>query len=382
MKYIKLGELCNIVSGGTPSRTKSEYWNNGTIPWIKIGNIKSKYVNEADEFITEKGLQFSSAKLLPKGTLLYTIFATLGECGILGIEACTNQAIAGLTIKEPENIFSEYIYYFLKSKKNDVTFLGRGVAQNNINLSMLRNFLVPVPSLTVQNAIINLLAKVECVIKLRKNELELLDNLIKARFVEMFENVTYRKVPLIETIREGAGLSYGIVVPGNNVKNGIPMIRPSDFKNSTLDLSNVYKVEPEIECKYAKTRLLGDEILVQVIGQPGQVMLATDQCRGMNVTRNLAVIRPNHKIINRYYLKQYIEKEDSQQQLLKNTKQSTLKQLPLSLLKKLEIQVPPIDLQNQFADFVQQVDKSKVVVQKSLDQAQLLFDSLMQQYFG
>lgn len=99
MIVVKLGDICDIVSGGTPSRSKQEYWQSGTIPWIKIGNIKGKYVSEADEYITEAGLNGSSAKMLIKGTILYTIFATLGEVGILDIDACTNQAIAGITIK-------------------------------------------------------------------------------------------------------------------------------------------------------------------------------------------------------------------------------------------------------------------------------------------
>ena len=71
MEYTTIGESCSVVSGGTPSRSKTEYWRNGTIPWIKIGNIKSKYVNEYDELITEQGLNNSSAKLLKKGTILY-----------------------------------------------------------------------------------------------------------------------------------------------------------------------------------------------------------------------------------------------------------------------------------------------------------------------
>ena len=87
MEIKTLGELCSIVSGGTPARSKAEFWNEGMIPWIKIGNIKGKYVNKADEYITQAGLAGSSAKLLPKGTVLYTIFATLGEVGVLGIDA-------------------------------------------------------------------------------------------------------------------------------------------------------------------------------------------------------------------------------------------------------------------------------------------------------
>ncbi len=117
MRVSRLGDLCTIVSGGTPSRSKKEYWNNGTIPWIKISNIKSKYVEEADEYITELGLENSSAKMLKAGTLLYTIFATLGETGILTIDACTNQAIAGITIKDQSIITTDYLYYYLQSKK-------------------------------------------------------------------------------------------------------------------------------------------------------------------------------------------------------------------------------------------------------------------------
>ena len=136
MEYTTIGESCSVVSGGTPSRSKNEYWRNGTIPWMKIGNIKSKYVNEYDELITEQGLNNSSAKLLKKGTILYTIFATLGEVGILDIEACTNQAIAGININDPR-ITTDYLYYYLKSKKDYVNNIGRGVAQNNINLLRL-----------------------------------------------------------------------------------------------------------------------------------------------------------------------------------------------------------------------------------------------------
>jgi len=136
VEYVKLEEICTIVSGGTPSRSKSDYWNNGNIPWIKIKDMKSKYIDSAEEFITEEGLNNSSTKMLKSDTILYSIFATLGEVGILKIDACTNQAIAGLSLKEDSNILKEYLYYYLKSKKKDVNNLGRGVAQNNINLSL------------------------------------------------------------------------------------------------------------------------------------------------------------------------------------------------------------------------------------------------------
>ena len=186
MEIKTLGELCNIASGGTPSRSKSEYWNEGTIPWIKIGNIKGKYVNEADEFITQEGLKSSSAKIFSKGTVLYTIFATLGEVGILNIEACTNQAIAGITIKNIYQLDTDYLYYYLKSKKKFVNNVGRGVAQSNINMSILKSFEIPLPNFVVQKKVVNVLDIVSSIIENYQQEIQTLDELIKSRFVEMF----------------------------------------------------------------------------------------------------------------------------------------------------------------------------------------------------
>ena len=180
----KLGDICTIVSGGTPSRSKLEYWNGGTISWIKISNIKNKYVNESDEKITKLGLEESSAKMLTKGTILYTIFATLGEVAILDIDACTNQAIAGINIKNTDILINDFLYYFLMSKKDYVNNIGRGVAQNNINMSILRNIDIPLPPIDIQRKIVSNLDKVTHIMDLCNTILEKLDLLVKSQKVE------------------------------------------------------------------------------------------------------------------------------------------------------------------------------------------------------
>ena len=182
----KLGDICKIQSGGTPSRSKREYWRDGNIPWVKIGDFKGNHLNSTDEKITLEGLNNSSAKIFEKGTILYSIFATLGETTILNIEAATNQAIAGLTIID-KNININYLYHYLKSKKEYVNKIGRGVAQNNINLSILREFDVPIPSKEQQNLIVIVLDKVDYLIEMRKQQLSKLDELIKSRNVGQFE---------------------------------------------------------------------------------------------------------------------------------------------------------------------------------------------------
>ena len=169
MKKVKLGDVCKIQSGGTPSRGNLNYWNNGNIPWVKISDIKEKHLSRTEEFITQEGLANSSAKIFPKETILYTIFATLGEVSILEIEATTNQAIAGLQIID-ENICKDYLYYYLISLKPFVNEIGRGVAQNNINMQILRNFEIPLPSLEEQKAIARKLDKVSGLIEKRKTQ--------------------------------------------------------------------------------------------------------------------------------------------------------------------------------------------------------------------
>lgn len=185
---VKLGDVCEIQSGGTPSRSKIEYWKDGNIPWVKIGDFSDKYISKTSELITQLGLENFSAKLFTKGTLLYSIFATLGEVSILNIDATTNQAIAGLKIKNNNQLDINYLFSYLKSIKDEVNRIGRGVAQNNINLGILKQFAIPLPPLETQQKIAAVLDKVQKIISKSKTTLEKYDTLIKSRFIEMFGN--------------------------------------------------------------------------------------------------------------------------------------------------------------------------------------------------
>ena len=154
-EWVRLGEISFITSGGTPSRTVSSYWG-GDIPWVKISDISGKYVTKTEEKITLLGLESSSAKIFPKGTLLYTIFATIGTVGILDIDAATNQAIAGVTFYGQYNL--DYLYYILLGLKDILVAKGKGMAQMNINQTILKNTPIPLPPLAEQQRIV---AKIE-----------------------------------------------------------------------------------------------------------------------------------------------------------------------------------------------------------------------------
>lgn len=177
----KLYEIADIRAGGTPSRNNPDYWN-GNIPWVKISNINGKYVTTYDETITELGLKNSSAKLFEKETILYTIFATLGRVGILQFDATTNQAIAGIKIKD-NSISTDYLYYYLRSLESYVKDIGNGAAQQNINQTILKSFIVPVISKEKQSQICSELENIENVLLKKQHNLASLDELIKSRFM-------------------------------------------------------------------------------------------------------------------------------------------------------------------------------------------------------
>jgi len=159
-KYVKLGSIARISAGGTPKRSIKEYWN-GDIPWVKILDIpEDGVVLDTQERITEDGLKNSRAKVFPKGTILFSIFATIAKVGILGIDAATNQAIAGIQIRDDRIVDRKYLFYCLKNFGSSLLIIGRGIAQRNINQTILKNLEIPLPSLEEQKRIATYLDKI------------------------------------------------------------------------------------------------------------------------------------------------------------------------------------------------------------------------------
>ena len=305
--------------------------------------------------------------MLSAGTILFTIFATLGEVGILTIEACTNQAIAGITIKNQSDILTDYLYYFLKSQKSCIAALGRGVAQNNVSLSILRNFEVPIPDLPMQKQIVAILDKTAKVVEVRQQQLQQLDELVKARFVELFGDGNHPHIALIDLIIEGAGLSYGIVQPGDDGTGDMGVLRPVDMVDGKISTASIKYIDRSIGDGFKKTELYGDELLITVRGTTGITALTDIRFNVMNVTRGIAVVRYDRNKINPVYLNAYLNTDESQRYIQEHTRGATLQQINLSDLRVQQIMVPPLALQEQMAAFIEQTDKSKVVVQDEVN---------------
>ena len=269
------------------------------------------------------------------------------------------------------NVFSvspeidqQYLYYYLKSSATlyRIKEVATGSVRDNLRLSMLYDFMIELPSLDVQRKIVSNLDLLAFIIRQRNQQLTKLDELIKARFVEMFGDKNYPYESLINLILDGTSLSYGIVQPGNDGTGDMGVLRPVDIVDGKLTMSSIKYIDRSIGEGFKKTELDGDELLITVRGTTGITALTDSRFAGMNVTRGIAVIRYNRKKINSLYLNAYFNTDESQRYIQEHTRGATLQQINLSDLRIQRIMLPPLSLQNQFAAFVEEVDKSKLFV--------------------
>ena len=378
----KLGDICKIQSGGTPSRSEMAYWNDGTIPWVKISDIQNKYLDKTEEHITQLGLEKSSAKIFPAGTILYSIFATLGETCILNIDAATNQAIAGIQVNS-DCVFRDYLYYYLLSQKAKVSFIGRGVAQNNINMKILKEFEVPLPPISEQRCIASILDKVTDLIAKRRTQLEKLDLLVKSRFVEMFGTERDFSKWNIAKVEDVAEVCVGVVIKPSQyyAEVGIKAFRSLNIGVMNVKNSDWVYFSEEGHLKNAKSTVHEGDILVVRSGAPGTACVVTKEYDGCNAV-DIIIARPNSKKINSVFLAAFTNYPHGMNQIQKGTGGAAQQHFNVGQYKTMQIILPPLDLQNEFALYFHQTETTKSNIQKSLETLETLKKALMQEYFG
>ncbi len=382
----KLGDICTIVSGTTPKSNVPEYWD-GDINWVTPAelNDNSEIIYKSQRQITEQAVQESSLKPFPAGTVLLSSRAPIGKVAIAGVEMYCNQGFKNLICSN--QIHNKYLYWFLKGKTDYLNSLGRGATFKEISKSIVEDIEIPLPPLDEQRKIAAVLDKVSDLIALRKKQLEKLDGLVKARFVEMFG------VP--GTDEFGWGLfTLGSVCDINPKKgqdtrlgNGVevsfvPM--PAVTEHGEIDATMIKEYD---EVKTGFTYFAENDVLFAKITpcmENGKGAVAKGLHNGLGFgSTEFHVLRPINGKTNPYWIYMLTAFSQFRADAANNmTGSAGQRRVPASFLENYRVAVPPIDLQEQFEAFVEQTDKSKVVVQKALDEAQTLFDSLMQKYFG
>ena len=384
MQYKKIEELTEVVTGGTPSTSHVEYWENGTIPWLQSGCCQNCDVTNTGKYITQSGYDNSSTKMMPSDTVMIALTgATAGKVGFLRFEACGNQSITGI-LPSP-NLNQRYVFYYLISKREKILADCIGGAQPHISQGYVKNLLIPVPTLDEQKKIARRLDLISTLIAVRKNELQRLDELIKARFVEMFGDPIqnpkrWKTKPLLSigNCKNGMNFRYN--------ESGVTLncLGVGDFKENSIILDTSLLPEITLNEMPSEEYLLRDDDVVFVRSNGNKALVGRSVAvypgRIPTTFSGFCIrFRKEEEMVTVPYLLRVLKSESVRLKMA--GRGANIQNLNQQILGTLDVPIPPLDMQNDFSGFVKQVDKSKVAIQSSLEETQILFDSLMQKYF-
>jgi type I restriction enzyme S subunit len=315
-KWVKLGDIAKTTSGGTPSRKVKEYWENGTIPWVKSGELNDNYIEKTEEYITEEGLKNSNAKIFPKGTLLMAMYgATAGKTGILKINTSTNQAICAIFPNE-NFLDKNYLWIYLRYIRPKLLKTSFGGAQPNISQKAIRNILIPIPfkdgkpDLEKQKQIVEkieaLFKEIDKAIELRQKAIEetkkLFDSVLDKIFREAEKDKeNWKWVKLKDVL---TSLESGKRPKGGAVENGIPSIGGEHLNNDGSFNFHKMKYIPEDFYKTMKKGKIqiNDILVVKDGATTGKVSFVSKEFpyKKAAVNEHIFILRVKNSFVSKY----------------------------------------------------------------------------------
>ena len=389
MRY-RLGEICEIVSGSTPKTNVPEYWD-GDVKWITPAEIseESYIIEDTARHITDLGVQKTGLTSFPEGTVILSSRAPIGKVAIAGCEMYCNQGFKNLICSEI--IDNRYLYWFLKGNTEYLNSLGRGATFKEISKKIVSDIEITVPAIEKQRAAVKVLEKTSGIIATRKQELRTLDNLIKARFVEMFGDLAdpackWQKCKLVDACINPDDIKCGPfgtqLGKDEYVEEGVAIWEIPQINSEFRALPTHFVTEKKAEELDAYSIKPGD-IAMSRKGNVGRCAVFPENFKNGIMHSDVLRIRLNKlKALPEFMMRQLHYSGDVQHQIELVSSGAIMAGINVTKLKQILVYLPPIDLQGEFTTFVSQVDKSKAQVQKALNETQLLFDSLMQKYFG
>lgn len=377
MGYVMLKDVCAINMGQSPD--SSSYNDNGEgVPFFQ-GNA-----DFGERYPIARKWCSAPTKMAAPDDILISVRAPIGAMNYARESCCIGRGLAALT-PDKSKVSSEFIFWLLKGKNQELNSKGTGSTFKAIGRKVLEETLVPDISLEKQTECSVILEKVYAVIQARKAELQKLDNLIKARFVEMFGDVIQNDKDWeqytfsdITTSRLGKMLD----AKQQTGEYAYPYLANFNVQWFRIEIENLNKMDFN-EADRQEFELRDGDLLVCEGGEIGRCAVWHNEIQPCYFQKALHRVRCNQRIVLPDYMAWWFKYNcDHKGFAAIEGAKATISHLPGAKLKALKVTVPPIDLQTQFVAFLEQVDKLKVVVQKALDEAQTLFDSLIQQYFG
>ena len=380
---IKLKQAFDLQMGKTPARNRPDYWN-GENKWISIADIGNtgKFLVKTKESITEAGIEGSGIKVVPQGTVIMSFKLSIGKTAITSEDMYTNEAIMAFIDNGKFAVDTDYLYH-LCCGTNWTAGTNKAVMGLTLNKATLLEKEIPLPDINEQHEIATKLDKIDAIIAERQQQLELIDQLVKSRFIELFGDPKQnpKGYPVKELDEISVLITDGEHATPRRTDKGIYLLSARNILNHALQLDDVDYIDEEEYTRIARRVVpQAGDVLISCSGSIGRCCVVPEELR-FQMVRSAALIRFDDTI-KPVFAEWLITSDELQRQISMSATQSSQANLFQGKIRKLRGYVPPLELQEQFAAFVEQTDKSKLAVQKGLQELEILKKSLMQQYFG
>ena len=367
MKY-KLEDLFDLQMGKTPARNNPEYWNSADNKWLSIGDLSKcgKYITNTKEYLSDTAVEESGISLIPENTVVMSFKLSIGKTAITSEPMYSNEAIMSFRDKRVVPILPDYLYYMFSAKDWDEG-TNKAVMGKTLNKATLAKVTIDVHSPTEQRKIVDTLDKVASVIGARRQQLSALDDLIKARFVEMFgdpvANTLEWKTALLREVTSKIG--SGATPRGGKESyqaEGITLIRSMNVHDGRFEYKDLAHITDEQAAQLNNVSVEEGDVFINITGASvARSCIVPKDTLPARVNQHVAIIRCVRNLLNPTFANNMFLNDRFKEQLLDigesggATRQAITKQQ----LEGLTVILPPMNQQEEFAAFVAQIDKSK-----------------------
>lgn len=391
----RLGDVCDFATGGTPASSVREYYEGGDINWVVSGDVHKKQIWDCEKKITGLGLQNSTARMLPKDSLLIALNGqgkTRGTVAMLRVEAACNQSIVCMTPKNRQELQVEYVYYYLEAHYQDIRNITGDKDRRGLNMPILRALEVPIAPLPEQQRIVGILdetldglaaatARAETNLE---NADALFESHLHAVFTQRGEGWVERTLGDIAQVKGGKRVPKGYKLLTE--PTDFPYLRVSDFTGSgTIDMSDLRYVSPEVHREIKRYVISSKDLYLSIAGTIGKTGIIPEELDGANLTENACRLVFNPGISNRfvYY---FTQTPDFVEQAGVNTRTSAQPKLALSRLATIKFGIPNLAEQERLADefdaLREETQRVESLYRRKLAALEELKQSLLHQAFA
>ena len=375
-----LEDVITFRGGGTPRKDNPSYWSD-EIPWATVKDFKGLCLSETQDSISAKGLESSSANLIPAGHVIIPTRMALGKAAINSIDLAINQDLRALIPKKP--VDTTYLLHSMLGLADIIERNGSGATVKGITQAKLAKLQIPLPPLAEQKRIAAILDAADGLRAKRRESLAQLDTLLQSTFLDMFgDPVTNPKGWKIISV----GDEIEFLTSGSRgwaqyyADSGAIFIRIQNLKNGRLDLSDIAYVDPPESAEARRTKVVPGDVLLSITADLGRTAVVPEGIGTAHINQHLAILR--FKDLNPVFVSYQLASNGGQSQFARLNREGVKAGLNFNDVKSVQLTKPPLDLQHRFATIVESIEQQKARLRSHLAELDTLFASLQQRAFN